>query len=294
MKKTLYAIVFILYFLITPTKAADINSYNGVIFINGQITHGDYQYFLNTIENNHIKLVILSSPGGVAYEGIKIAELVRNRRMDTAVLENFSCYSICAIIWASGINKYATLPYSDIGFHAIYDSRTYSEKGSANAILGAMLADFGYSREAIYFMTDATPRNLNRLTIREAYNYGISYIELNRSNYIINNSTASNLSGYEVVKGFYHALSIADGDLAAAYIIPEKRGVGPFNQTNIYKFYSSLRNPLKVDSITQINPNQFQVDYQYTLTKTHCKTSATVTTRIQNGYTLIEAIKAKC
>lgn len=38
-------------------------------------------------------------------------------------------------------------------------------------------------------------------------------------------------------KAFYIALSRADGSSAAAFVVPEKRGIGPFNPGNIAQFF---------------------------------------------------------
>lgn len=296
MRKILYYILSILLFLSSSSNAADIYSSKGIIFMNGPIKLGDYQHFLDSkYRDPNSDIVVLNSPGGSAYEGMKIAEFIRFQGMNTVVLDNSICYSICAIIWSAGVTRYASLLYSDIGFHAVYDPRNYNEKGSANAVLGAMLASFGYSRDAIYFMTDASPHNLNKLTPNKATQLGIYYTELGASqNSPTTNNSYAGLSSYDVVQGFYYALSIADGDLAAAYVIPEKRGKGPFNQSNIYTFYSSLRKPLSVQNITQVNGNQFRVDYHYIANKSQCNASAIVTTTNRYGYIFIESIKAKC
>lgn len=265
----------------------------------GPITQGDFNKIHQMTYNIPIGqgILILNSQGGAAYEGISIGEYVRSSGISTAVLPHDECYSSCAIIWAAGKNKYASLPSSIIGFHAIYDGYTKEQSGFANAKLGAVLGRWGYTDSAIEFMTFAKPSQFNYLTYNTAYKYNIPYIDIESlisNKPATGNNTQYTQTPYDVVNGFYQALSIADGDLASAYVIPKKRGIGPFNQTNIYSFYSSLRIPLKVQNIAQVSHDKFEVNYTYTATKTQCNGKATVTLENHNGYYLIKSIKANC
>src|SRR5262249_55423976 len=65
------------------------------------------------------------------------------------------------------------------------------------------------------------------------------------------------------VMKFYNALSVADGSTAAALVIPEKRGIGPFNEENIAKFFGTLWEPLQLISIHQSNVTLVHVEYRY-------------------------------
>ena len=286
------------------TRAADIiHIGNNVFTFRGPIISGDYDRLFRL--TNHIPkqnvVLLLNSQGGAAYEGINIGEYIRNRQFSTIVLPNDECYSACAIIWAAGNIKVASFPRSIIGFHAIYNGFTGQETGYANAKLGAVLSRWGYSDRAIEFMTIAGPKEFSYLNYQNARVYNIQY--MNYEEFIkrfvdnledLSIDTSYTMSAYDVVANFYHALSIADGDLAAAYVIPEKRGIGPFNQISIYNFYSKLRKPLKVHNIEKLNDFQFKVKYTFTATKTQCNGIATVTTVQRNGYYLIKSIKANC
>lgn len=269
---------------------------NNVFTLLGPIVSGDYQRFEQLVRNIPYGNggIFLNSQGGAAYEGIWIGELVRKKGFATVVVAGNECYSACAIIWAAGQPKMADLPQSIIGFHGIYNGYTGEQSGSGNAKLGAVLGRWGYSDMAIEFMTDRRPSEFNYLTGQTAYNYGISYVPFSQNNTFQRPQTSYNLSPYDVVYGFYSALSVADGDLAAAYVIPEKRGIGPFNQSNIYRFYSSLRQPLQIQSIIQINNNQFNVNYSFVAGRNQCNGRALVTLANRNGYYLIQSIKANC
>ena len=294
-------IVLILSFIFTlPVKAADIFSLGGqypnFFAILGPIQSGDYNRLVTM--TNHFPygsvVLFLNSQGGVAYEGMAMGEYVHSKGFVTVVTPVDECYSSCAIIWAGGKQKIASFPDSKIGFHALYDGNTGEQVGAPNAQLGAILGRWGYSDRAIVFMTDKGPQELNLLDANKAYKYNIIYTDF--ANLVIPsvNQTRYSLTPYDVVSGFYYALSIADGDLAAAYVIPEKRGVGPFNQSNIYRFYSSLRKPMTVHSITQLNSTQFKVNYSFIKTTSVCNGNATVTITNRNGYYLIQSIKANC
>lgn len=288
--------------LTNSIKAADIFSfapeYHNIFAILGPITNGDYEKLVSL--TNHLPygqaVIFLNSPGGVAYEGIAIGEYVRNKGFTTAVAPIDECDSSCAIIWAAGKYKSASFPGSKIGFHALYNPITFEQSGRGNAKLGAVLGRWGYSDSAIEFMTEKGHDTVNYLDKNKAYLYNIDYLDMSEQNsYQLDSSrTRYTLSAYDVVSGFYSALSNADGDLAAAYVIPEKRGIGPFNQLNIYKFYSSLKQPLVVHNITQVNESQFRVNYSFVKTKSQCNGNALVTVKNRNGYYLIQSIKANC
>lgn len=287
-------------FISSSIKAADIFSfapyYHNIFAILGPITNGDYNKLVSL--TNHLPygqaVIFLNSQGGMAYEGIAIGEYIRSKGFTTAVAPIDECYSSCAIIWASGKYKYASFPGSVIGFHALYNGLTGEQTGYANAKLGAVLGRWGYSDSAIEFMTYKKPSEFNYLNKINANIYNIDYTEYSAQNLPNSNSTKYSLSAYDVVSGFYSALSNADGDLAAAYVIPEKRGVGPFNQLNIYRFYSSLKRPLIVHNITQVNESQFKVNYSFVKTKSQCNGNALVTVQNRKGYYLIQSIKANC
>ena len=76
-------------------------------------------------------------------------------------------------------------------------------------------------------MTEKGHDTVNYLDKNKAYLYNIDYLDMSEQNsYQLDSSrTRYTLSAYDVVSGFYSALSNADGDLAAAYVIPRKNVV---------------------------------------------------------------------
>ena len=79
------------------------------------------------------------------------------------------------------------------------------------------------------------------------------------------------------------------------FVIPEKRGKGLFNETNIAHFFGNLRKPLRVIGIKSISSNQVAVSYEDQKSDgTDCRATANVFTTYAYGRTLIERISAKC
>jgi hypothetical protein len=98
----------------------------------------------------------------------------------------------------------------------------------------------------------------------------------------------------QAVAKFYRALSVGDGQAAAAIVIPAKRGVGPFDAANMSKFYRSFKEPLRVRSIRQIDANVVEAKYSYRASATRCEATAIVETEVVLRQTLIRRIRANC
>ncbi|MDM0050407.1 hypothetical protein [Variovorax sp. J22R115] len=98
----------------------------------------------------------------------------------------------------------------------------------------------------------------------------------------------------QAVESFYRALSAADGMTAAAFVIPEKRGLGPFNAANISRFYGSFDRPLLIRSIRSINASLVEAKYSYRVSRTTCEGTAIVETERVGQETLIRRIHANC
>lgn len=98
-----------------------------------------------------------------------------------------------------------------------------------------------------------------------------------------------------VVTSFYTALSEADGRSAVALVVPEKRGAGAYVEANISKFYSSLREPLKIQGVERIDTDHVGVKYSFVRPSgSACAGEAKVSTIFQNGKTFIKGIAANC
>ena len=97
------------------------------------------------VEGGNCALVTLQSPGGNYIEGLKLARLLRDRAIATAVEAGTECYSACAFAFLGGTgyssqegvgayNDRIIEPGGILGFHAPY---------FASEDLGTLVADFG-------------------------------------------------------------------------------------------------------------------------------------------------------
>jgi TIR domain len=97
------------------------------------------------------------------------------------------------------------------------------------------------------------------------------------------------------VKAFYLALARADGDAAQLFVVPEKRGIGPFNRVNIKQFYSSLPKPMQIIGVELVSNDVVKVKYHFARPNgSQCSGNATVNTIFSAGRTLIQRISAAC
>ncbi len=150
-----------------------------MIFLKGEIEEGDSERFHQVAEQVRHASVVLESPGGLVKEGLSIAAEIAHRGFATMVLPDQECASIGGIIWLAGNHRYMHAQ-SKIGFHAAYLERadgTVSEKGSANADIGAFLAMAGVPRKVILFVTEAPPEGIRWMSLHEARALGIPVYE---------------------------------------------------------------------------------------------------------------------
>jgi hypothetical protein len=167
-----------------PAPAADIlletRADKTVVGISGKIEAGDDLKFTRVVNalpsGTNVVLVMLESPGGELTAGLNIGVTIRKRGYTTGVSTH--CASMCALIWLAGTPRYFG-EGAEIGFHAAYTTDTEGntpESGQGNALVGAYLAHLGLSYDAIAFLTEAPPDDLNYLTPVEARRLGISII----------------------------------------------------------------------------------------------------------------------
>lgn len=282
------------------TKSRYENSNTYFLVISGTIEKDDDIKFKNVASGISNAIVILDSPGGSLMPGMEIGRYVRSNGFVTAVPDKTLCASSCALIWVAGAKRFAETN-SFIGFHAayIYKNGVPVESGVANALVGSYLAKLGLSDNTIIFITNAPPEGIARLDAYTADRIGLTYASVRGQGNNLSQRkevgvSEKKYSPVETVKIFYEALSIADGDTAASLVVPEKRGLGPFNQRNMSSFYGAMNERLKVNSIRQIDSTTVEVKYTYRYTKAQCKGVAVVETEFFMGNTLIKKIKANC
>ena len=93
------------------------------------------------------------------------------------------------------------------------------------------------------------------------------------------------------VRAFYYALEEGRGEEAATFIVPERRR-GPFSPEAMTRFYRTLLEPLKLNSLNQIGENSYSVRYQFRGSSGRCDGRAIVATTRNRGRNYIVSIKA--
>ncbi|AVA26057.1 crotonase/enoyl-CoA hydratase family protein (plasmid) [Rhizobium sp. NXC24] len=266
-----------------------------IIQLRGVMNSGDEDVFRKIAAESQKALIALDSQGGSVKTGIEIGKAIRLRGFATVVASNALCASACALTWLAGSPRFLE-PSSKLGFHAAFrlvDGKA-SESGVGNALVGAYLNQMGLSENAVVYVTSAPPEGIEWLTAAKAKETGIDF-EMPRSDAPSSPPGAVELPNdpLAAVVGFYGALAVADGETAAAFVIPDKRGKGPFSEANIHAFYSAMARPLTVTSTTRLSTSDVRVGYEYkTNAGRNCQGRADVQTVYQFGRTLISHIKA--
>ncbi|HEY6815625.1 MAG TPA: hypothetical protein VI168_08815 [Croceibacterium sp.] len=146
------------------------------ILITGEILPGDEEVFTQLSRRFPRATIYLESPGGALMASIEIGKLVRARRHATAVLDDSTCTSACALIWIAGAPRYLG-QRGRLGFHASYtdEGNRMVETGVGNAMVGHYLSQLDLSEDATVFATIASPDQMNWLTAENSNEAEISY-----------------------------------------------------------------------------------------------------------------------
>jgi hypothetical protein len=142
------------------------------IYVTGDIGEGDADRFKEEVEKNKIirAVVVLASGGGEMWNGLAIGRMVKEKSFVTFVPKDKFCLSVCANIWLAGSTRYLQQG-SRVGFHGAFKMAVDKNGGilkgakpvvssGGNAVVGAYLASLGFSDEAIYKLTAASPDSL--------------------------------------------------------------------------------------------------------------------------------------
>ncbi|WP_140863170.1 hypothetical protein [Variovorax guangxiensis] len=101
-------------------------------------------------------------------------------------------------------------------------------------------------------------------------------------------------SAVDTVARFYEALSFGDGTAATSLVIPSKRIEGPLSGHAMSAFYGSLREPLILHSVRQVDVNVVEARYSYRATRTACEGRALITMTSAEYPLSIRSIAANC
>jgi hypothetical protein len=211
-------------------------------------------------------------------------------------------------MWLAG-NPRLIAPGGAVGFHAVYipqgDGKLMTS-GSGNALVGAYLNQLGFSSGVIAYVTHAPPEKMGWLSESTARAMGLEVMWVGVERVVASDppsprlppGTGKSPKPYDPVSAvtrFYQALGAADGDTAAALVVPEKRGIGPFNEIGMSKFFGNMREPLRLLSIRSLGSDLVAAEYRYIyINGKVCNARAEVTTTYLFGNTFIQGIKANC
>ena len=145
-----------------------------IIVISGSINFGDDRRFANIAAQARNGIVFFNSPGGSLDAAIRIGKVIRVMGLVTNVADSDICVSACALAWLGGSARFMS-PSAKVGFHAAYvDNLGEKEVSSVgNAIVGGYLNGFGFSENAIAYVTSPPPEKVRWLTFDDAAKVGI-------------------------------------------------------------------------------------------------------------------------
>lgn len=91
------------------------DSHLGRIVVRGEFNYGSAEALQLVLDRNpKLTLIEIESPGGFVIEGLRMARMIVDRKMDTVSMEG--CYSACTLLLAGGVDRYLG-PKVEVGFH---------------------------------------------------------------------------------------------------------------------------------------------------------------------------------
>ncbi|MFZ6640016.1 hypothetical protein ACO0LL_09775 [Undibacterium sp. TC4M20W] len=111
-----------------PAAAMTMLRANDTLILYGRVVADDAQRFRRNLSGGEVHNVVLSeSPGGDLNAAYGIAQLIRGRKINTAVQGN--CFSSCAIIFMAGTERRMldskNLANTKLGFHGPHNKETH-------------------------------------------------------------------------------------------------------------------------------------------------------------------------
>jgi hypothetical protein len=272
-----------------------------VIMLQGKIENEDAAQFQTAAAASGKAIIVLDSRGGSLPAGLAMGTMIYQKHFATFVPPDTACLSACALMWLAG-NPRIIAPGGAVGFHAAYFEEDGSVSAQANAMIGYYLHELGFSLEVTTYVTRAMPLKMAYLNESTARRIGLVVIWGDQAGEPSSGpppGTRTSRRPYDPVSAvivFYRALGAADGNTAAAMIVPEKRGIGAFNEQEMAKFFGNMREPLQLLSDPRLlGRDLVRAEYRYVYKNGKvCNAKADVTTTYQFGDTFIQGIKANC
>ncbi|MGJ4942104.1 hypothetical protein ACQR1W_16130 [Bradyrhizobium sp. HKCCYLS1011] len=149
-----------------------------VIALSGDIEEGDAdgtEALIKAVNDDGrlVTAVRLDSPGGSLAEGIKLAELIRRAKLPTVVAAGSRCASACFIVFASGIEKFASHAAA-IGVHGVSDRYGHqtAQTEAATLSMARIASTFGVPPRIVGRMITTRPDDIAWLSPEDLRSMG--------------------------------------------------------------------------------------------------------------------------
>ena len=147
------------------TNAIPSRGHGKTFALTGRLGAGSYDRFRKSIARLKPDLIVLDGPGGKLLEAILIGREIRKRGLATAIGQNKTCASACALIYLSGRKKYAGRGAA-IGLHSASDDQGRRDPG-ANQFMLNYLVRVGVPAKLVRNVLVASPNTMRWLDERD-------------------------------------------------------------------------------------------------------------------------------
>jgi hypothetical protein len=167
-----------------PPSGVELSADATTVYLSGVIHRGTPWEIYDLPET--VRLAVLDSPGGIAYEGARIAQEFRRRRITTYVAEGAACLSICTLAFQGGAHRVAH-PEATFGYHAAGvppdrlaalgdEMARWTEVrrlGRTNTLLRAVYQMYGTPRDLVDEILKTPPTGMLPKTARDLLRAGV-------------------------------------------------------------------------------------------------------------------------
>ncbi len=144
----------------SATHAATVTNTATAIHLTGPITEGDADRVRSKVEETGIKILVLSSDGGMAVEGYELGYTIKELGLSTVVRRDEACLSACAIAFIAGVERTSE---GLLGFHVAWaedNHGTFSDGLKGGQYMGTLTAGYyfkmGYTLQIPYLVSRYT------------------------------------------------------------------------------------------------------------------------------------------
>jgi hypothetical protein len=150
-----------------------------VIAVRGELVRGDTDAAEGMIKTANdrgrlISAIQLDSAGGSLAEAIAFSGLIRRAKLSTIVAAGSRCTSACFIVFAAGIEKFASHDAA-IGVHGVSDrhGQETAQTEAATLAMARIASGFGVPYDIIVQMVTTHPRDMAWLTPEDLRGMGV-------------------------------------------------------------------------------------------------------------------------